>query len=147
MARIKFASYLDTMNGRMGDAVFYSCNGRHYARVMVKPRNPNTAAQVLVRRTFGDAVRAWQALDHDSKRKFIRKGRMRRINGYNLFISEYMKERMPALRSSNGNSLSREYSKPVVPLLLRSTSVPTPLPAGYSHNSPPPGMVRDKIPA
>ena len=147
MARIKFASYLDTMNGRMGDAVFYSCNGRHYARVMVKPRNPNTAAQVLVRRTFGDAVRAWQALDHDSKRKFIRKGRMRRINGYNLFISEYMKERMPAIRSVNSDREFKEYSKPVVPLLLRSTSVPTPLPAGYSHNSPPPGMVRDKIPA
>ena len=147
MARVKFAAELDTMNGRMGDAVFYSIYNRHYARVHIIPRDPNTVAQVFVRRTFGDAVRAWQALDNDSKRKYIRRGRMRSINGYNLFISEYMKERMPALRSSKGDRLLKDYSKPIVPSLLQCASVPSPLKVRHSYNSPPPGMVRDKIPA
>ena len=147
MARVKFAAELDTMNGRMGDAVFYSFYNRHYARVHIIPRDPNTPAQVFVRRTFGDAVRAWQALDNDSKRKFIKKGRMRRINGYNLFISEYMKERMPALRSGKGDRLFKDYSKPIVSSILQGPSVPSTLPARHSYNSPPPGMLRDKIPA
>lgn len=147
MARVKFAAELDTMNGRMGDAVFYSFYNRHYARVHIIPRDPNTPAQVFVRRTFGDAVRAWQALDNDSKRKFIKKGRMRRINGYNLFISEYMKERMPALRGVNGKDLFIHHSKLEVSSILRGPSVASPLLTGHSYNSPPPGMVRDKIPA
>src|SRR5512138_1478445 len=111
MARVKLAPGFDTFNGRIGDLVIYGYYDMKYARVMVKPRNPKTASQVFVRRTFGDAVRAWQALDSDIKRRYIKKGRMRSINGYNMFISEYMKERMPALHSSKGDSLFKDYSK------------------------------------
>ena len=147
MARVKFIPEIDTMNGRMGDAVFYGYHDRHYARIHIIPRNPDTASQVFVRRTFGDAVRAWQALDQESRRKFIRKGRMRSINGYNLFISEYMKERMPSIRSCSSGSVFKNRIKTEIPLMLQCASVPSTLFNRRSYNSPPRAAVRDKIPA
>ncbi|HPS58893.1 MAG TPA: hypothetical protein PK514_12375 [Spirochaetota bacterium] len=147
MARIQLASYFNAINGRIGDIVLYNYFDRQYARSRVTPRNPNTASQVFVRRTFGDAVRAWQALDDDRKRKFNKKGRMRSISGYNLFISEYMKVRMPVLRSSKDDRIFPACSRPVVPVLLQYTSVPAPLFNRHSYNSPPIAIERDKIPA
>jgi hypothetical protein len=132
------------MNGRIEEIIFYSYFDRQYARSRVIPRNPKTASQVFVRRTFGDAVRAWQALDDDRKYRFNKKGRMHRMNGYNLFISEYMKVRMPAMRSG---SVLPDCSRHVVPVLLQSTSVAAPLSNRHSYNSPPSAIIRDKIPA
>lgn len=147
MARIGLASCYKSMHGRRGNMVLYNYCGRQYARSHVVPRNPNTEAQVFVRRTFGDAVHAWQALGDDEKHRFNRKGRMRSMKGYNLFISEYMKERMPGLRSGNNENNFPVSSRPSSPGLLRCSSVPAPLSLHQGPISPPVSRIRDKIPA
>ncbi len=64
------------------------------------PRNPDTAAQRDIRRTFADTVKSWQALTGEEKYKFMRKARSLQMSGYNLYISEFMKERILAEKKS-----------------------------------------------
>ena len=145
MARVELASSFKSIRGSKGAMVFYSYNGRHYIRSRVTPRNPNTEAQVFVRRTFGDAVRAWQELGDEQKRRFNRRARMRSGKGYNLFISEYVKERMPASRTvTNGSPFPAVTGSPGY---LRGSSVPAPLQPRKGPFLPPGRTVRDKIPA
>ncbi|MBN1533809.1 MAG: hypothetical protein JXA20_14155 [Spirochaetes bacterium] len=100
MARIALASYLKTLHGVLGDVVFYSRYGREYARPYVTPANPDTGAQRAIRGTFGDAVRAWQGLPREEKVRWNRQARWLPMSGYNLFISRYMKENIPAALES-----------------------------------------------
>jgi hypothetical protein len=93
--RITHPSYIKEGSGRMGDLVFYSLYGSSFARLYAKPANPHTEGQRMVRRTFGDAVRSWQKLADGEKHKYNRKARHLPMSGYNLFISVYMKEKLP----------------------------------------------------
>lgn len=147
MARVELAASFKSIHGSKGGMVFYSYNGRHYIRSRVTPRNPNTEAQVFVRRRFGDAVRAWQALGDEQKRRYNRRARMRSGKGYNLFISEYVKERMPSSRIVNAKGLLSAVKGPSSPEHLRNSSVPVPLLPHQGSFSTPERMIRDKIPA
>jgi len=91
MARIKHPSYIASSGGRMGDIVFYSFYDRQYARLYCKPVDPKTVEQKIIRKTFGDAVRSWQALSPEEQYKYNKKARRLPMTGYNLYISNYMK--------------------------------------------------------
>ncbi len=81
---------INSIRGRIGNVVFYTRRGRQCVRVHVIPRNPDTEAQRVVRRAFGDAVRSWQAMSPDEQYTYTRKARHLNMSGYNLFISGYM---------------------------------------------------------
>lgn len=87
---------INSISGRLGNAVFYLNRGRQCLRLHVVPRNPNTEAQRTVRRTFRDAVISWQSLTGDEKYSFRQKARFLNMSGYNLFISQFMKTKLPA---------------------------------------------------
>jgi hypothetical protein len=94
MANVKLASYLTEVSGRLGNYVYYSSYGREYVRVYVIPENPDTDAQKIVRKTFGDAVRSWQSLPDEEHQKFNKKARRLNLSGYNLYISTFIKDRL-----------------------------------------------------
>lgn len=79
------------IHGRTGKTVFYSRYGRTCVRMHVIPRNPDTEAQRIVRRTFAMAVKSWQVMTLEQRDKFNRKARNMNMSGYNLYISEYMR--------------------------------------------------------
>jgi len=91
---------INSISGRLGNVVFYTrrraVNGtlRQCVRTYVIPRNPDTEAQHAVRRSFGDAVRSWQAMSPDEKYTYIRKARHLNMSGYNFYISKYLKQVM-----------------------------------------------------
>jgi hypothetical protein len=82
---------ISSISGRIGSVVFYTNRGRQCVRAHVIPLNPDTEAQRAVRRSFGDAVRSWQALPADEKHAYNRKARYLNMSGYNLYISKYLK--------------------------------------------------------
>lgn len=87
----------------MGDIVMFSRCGRDYARAYVKPANPDTDGQRIVRKTFGDAVRSWQGLSPEDKRKYNKQALRLNKSGYNLYISRYMKENISSHRPAGNN--------------------------------------------
>ncbi len=91
MAKATPAPMIRSIHGRIGNMVFYFRNGRQCVRIHVIPRNPDTEAQRIIRRVFGDAVRSWQAMTDDERYVFNRKARYMTVSGYNLYISEYMR--------------------------------------------------------
>ncbi|MBN2400995.1 MAG: hypothetical protein JXN64_01205 [Spirochaetes bacterium] len=90
MAIIILNPLLDSIRGRMGNVVFYTRLNKQCVRAHIVLRNPDTAAQRSVRRTFADAVKSWQALSDEEKYVFTGKARNLRMSGYNLYISGYM---------------------------------------------------------
>jgi hypothetical protein len=118
---------LKAISGRIGNVVFYTNRGRQCVRTYVVPRNPDTAAQRAVRRSFGDAVRSWQAMSQDEQYAYTRKARSLNISGYNLYISNYLKRAMQAV---NYTPIYKQKSK--VPSLKK-------LPSKPSHSFPTPG--------
>ncbi len=112
---------IKSISGRIGSVVFYQNRGTQCVRTHVIPRNPDTQAQRIVRRAFGDAVRSWQSMNADEQYAFIRKARFLNMSGYNLYISGYMKTRIPAMlitgtskaypdNTLNSSSLNRIHS-------------------------------------
>jgi len=99
---------ITSIHGRMGNLVFYYRHGTQCVRTHVIPRNPDTEAQRTVRRTFGDAVRSWQALSADSRCAFIRRAHTMSMSGYNLYISEYMKATITGMRGTDTLSLTSD---------------------------------------
>ena len=97
MASVKLNPLIKSAKGRFGDIVFYNRYGRTYIRRYVIPRNPNTLKQRSIRRSFADAVKAWQNVNNTIKDRFNRKADYLNMSGYNLFISEYMKSRINSL--------------------------------------------------
>ena len=87
--------FMDT-SGRMGWLVYYNRRGTQCVRRHVVPRNPDTVAQKLVRTGFRDAVHAWQVLPDSEKVQWNRKARYKNSTGYNMFVSNYMKQNLPA---------------------------------------------------
>ncbi len=82
---------IKSIHGKIGNVVFYYSRGKQCIRTYVIPRNPDTEAQRLVRRAFGDAVRSWQAMRPDDKYAYNKTARFLNMSGYNLFISNYLK--------------------------------------------------------
>ena len=82
-----------SISGRIGSIVFYRRKKTQCIRTYVVPRNPDTISQRNARRSFADAVKSWQALTALEKYKYTRRARGTHMSGYNLYISEYMKEK------------------------------------------------------
>ena len=89
MCRIEPPDNMGIQKGRTGELVFYSYHGKSYARLYVKPVNPNTPKQKIVRKTLGDAVRSWQKLAAEEKIKYSRMGKRFYRSGYHHYISLY----------------------------------------------------------
>ena len=92
MAIATLNPFLVSISGRIGCLVFYPRKKKQCIRMYVVPRNPDTILQRNVRRSFADAVKSWQALTTEEKYKYIRRARGTNMSGYNLYISEYIKE-------------------------------------------------------
>lgn len=147
MAKVKLSSYLKSVSGNIGGIVFYTCYDREYARIRVTPHNPNTEAQVYIRRSFAGAVKSWQGLPEDKKYRYNKKARHLSMSGYNLYISEYMKERILSSvikPENNKHSAGIMHASSVQSLC---TSVPVPLSLLYGSFSPPIQVIHHKIPA
>ncbi len=99
---------INSIRGRIGSLVFYKRMGTHCVRTHVIPRNPDTEAQRIVRRGFGNAVRSWQALTTDEKYTFNKRARYMNMSGYNLYISEYMKTNISPAVKAFKSSLAQE---------------------------------------
>lgn len=121
MAGIKHPSYITSSGGKMGDLVFYSIRDRQYARLYVKPANPDTSEQRFIRKTFGDAVRTWQKLTHEEKRKYNKKALRLSMTGYNLYISIFMRDNL----ASHSVNLEK-YNTATLPAHMENFSVPAP---------------------
>jgi hypothetical protein len=103
---------INSISGRIGNVVFYCRYGKQCVRVHVIPRNPDTEAQRIVRRAFGDAVRAWQSLSPDEQYDYTRKSRHLNMSGYNLYISIYLKRIMHAYSPAPIQELKSETGSP-----------------------------------
>jgi len=86
-----FVSGRGTAPGTEG-FVFYVVNGRQLVRTYAKPSNPRTKKQVERRKLFAEAVEEWRALPPEKRREYNRRAEKRRMNGFNLFISETVKD-------------------------------------------------------
>ncbi|HPS57382.1 MAG TPA: hypothetical protein PK514_04690 [Spirochaetota bacterium] len=91
MSKVTLNPMFQNHSGRMGRIVHYSLFGKQYCRIHVIPKNPRTECQQAVRRTFADAVNSWRRLLPEQKAEYNRKARKKRMRGYNLYISKYMK--------------------------------------------------------
>ena len=91
MALVELNPMFERNSGRMGKIVHYNRRGTQCARRFVVPRNPDTAAQRVIRGSFREAVHAWQALPEAEKAQWNFRTRYKTMTGYNLFVSRYMK--------------------------------------------------------
>ncbi len=124
---------IKAIHGRIGNLVFYYSRGTQCIRTHVIPRNPDTEAQRIVRRTFAGAVRSWQAMTLEERYPYRRKARYMNMSGYNLYISEYIKTRISSLSRINTAQTAPDYDLPAIysnPI----TSVSKPYKTGYNIN-------------
>lgn len=91
MSKVTLNPMFQNHSGRMGKIVHYSLFGKQYCRIHVIPKNPRTECQQAVRGTFADAVNSWRRLLPEEKAEYNKKARKKRMRGYNLYISKYMK--------------------------------------------------------
>ena len=83
-------------SGKIDRLVQYNRRGTQCIRRHVVPFNPNTPGQQAVRSSFRDAVHAWQVLPDAEKGGWKYKARYRNLTGYNMFVSWYLKQSIPA---------------------------------------------------
>ena len=96
MATATLNPLLISVSGRIGSFVFYRRKNTQCIRTYVVPYNPDTALQRNIRSSFADAVKSWQSLTGEERYKYKRRSRRINMSGYNLYISEYLKNRMSA---------------------------------------------------
>lgn len=106
MAKVKLPSYLISIDGRIGDMVYYRAGKTICARRYVVPENPRSASQQSQRSLFAAAMAAWKLLCEDEKMQFRKRARRLSMRGHNLFIREYIK-------SERSNSPSGITEKPL----------------------------------
>lgn len=90
MARVTLNVAFKSLQGKVGDAVFYQRYGKQLMRPYVVPSNPDTPAQRTQRGAFREAVHAWQTLTIEQREEWNGKARRVRRSGYNFFISCYL---------------------------------------------------------
>ena len=94
MATAVLNPFFISISGRIGGIVFYRRKNTQCIRTYVVPRNPDTISQRNARRSFADAVNSWQRLSVVERYKYSTSARGTNMSGYNLYISEYMRERV-----------------------------------------------------
>lgn len=100
MATTKLNPAYMSMKGNIGKLIFYNRKGKQCIRSYCIPRNPNTPAQKAVRRNFAEAVKAWQMLPLSEKEAYNRRARKKPLTGYNLFTSEFLREKYSSAQMS-----------------------------------------------
>ena len=115
MAVVHYDPAIDSFSNRLGNFVYYTSRSTRCVRRYVVPRNPRTEKQQAGRACFADAVRQWQELASYKKVQWNGKAMVRRISGYNLFISEHLTE---SREQGTAGFRSAFLSAPVKPLRL-----------------------------
>ena len=93
MATANLTPIISSIHGRVGGVVFYRRQNKTCVRLHVIPANTDTKNQRNIRSRFALAIKSWQNLTADGKYKYNRKARSLNMSGYNLYISEYMKDK------------------------------------------------------
>ena len=104
MAKAELNPMFISLRGNLGNLIHYRRYGILCVRSRITPKNPDTPAQRMNRRTFADAVKSWQVLPLSEKDLYNRRARKKPLSGYNLFVSEYLKENLP--RSADPSEIS-----------------------------------------
>ncbi len=107
MASIILNPMLTSISGTMGRIVFYTRWKNVYARIYVKPRNPDTEKQRANRALFRDAMISWKGLSAEQKESYNLRARRLPMTGHNLYISEFMKRHL----AERGNSATETVSR------------------------------------
>lgn len=82
----------DVYSGKVGKAgVFATWKGRQYRRSWVKPANPQTPAQKIIRQNFANAVNAWHDFNAVQKKVYDYLATPEQISGFNLWVRRYQK--------------------------------------------------------
>ena len=88
MARITFSPLVAGASGKAADAVFSNWKGRAYVRKLVKPANPNTAAQQTVRESLGRLPKLWRSLESQVRAVQDTYAAAYGMSGYNWFVGQ-----------------------------------------------------------
>lgn len=88
MATIDFSPLVVGMSGRAGDAIFSRWKGRAYVRQFVKPANPDTAAQKIVRESLGRLPRLWRSLEAQVRTLQNAYAAAYALSGWNWFVQQ-----------------------------------------------------------
>ena len=81
-------------SGKFADLVVYShWKGLTYAKKLVKPANPNTSAQQVIRGYFTTSVSAWHAETTTVRTAWTTYAKNNSLNesGFNLYVGKYIK--------------------------------------------------------
>lgn len=97
MARIKLANMIVAISGKIAGTVYAKNAGGDYARTWVKPTNPKSTAQLLVRNRLTSLSQAWRGLSASQRdawsaacANFLRTnvfGDAKKLKGNALFVS------------------------------------------------------------
>ena len=77
----------------------------HEVLPFYRPYNPQTVAQQANRSKFSDGMLAWSSLSDDQKLSYKELGKIKKMNGSNVFMSEYMKTSHAPLLLINSTGL------------------------------------------
>jgi hypothetical protein len=109
MAIVQLHPMFVSLSGNLGGLVHANRYGSQYVRRLVIPFNPDTPQQRLCRKSFAEAVASWQGLAPYKQAQWNAKARLRKRNGYNLFIAEFLRKKYSSSdyiinRESSGNT-------------------------------------------
>ena len=69
-------------------------DGKQYFRTYVIPNDPKTAKQMEQRGKYASAVEIWKQMSDDEKLKYNNRANNLNMSGYNLFISEFTRQKI-----------------------------------------------------
>jgi hypothetical protein len=86
MAKITLSPLVTDIRNKIGDTVYSKWRGINYARSRVKPANPRTSSQQLVRYSLARMVDFFQHLHFTVKNAWNLLAKGKEYSGYNLFV-------------------------------------------------------------
>ncbi len=96
MAKITLDPMYLNIKGKVGDLVHYKWKDKNCCRIRVIPLNPDTEAQRLNRKLFGEASKSWRDLPEKVKNLYNRRALKhdKALSGFNLYISDFLAGRV-----------------------------------------------------
>lgn len=88
MARITLAPIVSDAAGKLAGVVFSRWKGRNYARKLITPANPQSAAQTVVRNALARCVELWRSLSAVMKTQLDTFATGERMSGYNWYVGQ-----------------------------------------------------------
>lgn len=125
MAKIVYDTFINSIYGRLGDAVHYNFRTRKCMRVYAVPRNPRTELQQKNRALFAEAMASWKTLNPEEKYYYRKRTQKLAMHPHNLYIREYMKTHSAEERTTAGvNHITSRYIIPSSSLQALSEASP-----------------------